>query len=310
MNGEMHILLVEDNPGDARLIREMLGERVDTFPHCLEHQESHKAGLDAMDRGTYSLILLDLGLPDSHGIETFRGVFREVRDTPIVILSGQSDEQLAIAAVQEGAEDFLPKNELTASLLVRTLRYAVERHELKLQAQFLAKHDPLTKAYNRHYFEETLAAEVARSHRYKHPIGFLMIDIDRFKAINDTYGHETGDFALKHVADYLRGQLRSVDYVIRYGGDEFLAILPETNGGTDALARRIADTKLRLDGEETEIQLTLSVGGSHWDPSSGDPIERALKEADEDMYRAKARTKQENANVLNEGEGGVLAQHG
>lgn len=289
MNGEMHILLVEDNPGDARLLSETLSERSDTIAYRLEHRNCLRACLDAVDQANYSLILLDLGLPDSQGIETFRSVFREVRDAPIVILSGQSDEQLAIAAIQEGAEDFLPKNELAASLLVRTLRHAVERHELKQQARFLAKHDPLTRAYNRHYFEETLAAEVARSHRYKHPIGFLMIDIDRFKGINDTYGHDVGDRALCCVADYLREQLRSVDYVIRYGGDEFLAFLPETNGGTDALARRIADTKLLMDAEDIEVHLTLSVGGSHWDPSSGDPIERALKEADEDMYRAKAR---------------------
>ena len=88
MNGEMRILLVEDNPGDARLIQEMLSERADTSAYSLEHHESLKDCLDSTDRSTHTLILLDLGLPDSQGIETFRSVFREVRDAPIVILSG------------------------------------------------------------------------------------------------------------------------------------------------------------------------------------------------------------------------------
>jgi diguanylate cyclase (GGDEF)-like protein len=289
MSEALRILLVEDNPGDAHLVREMLSEARDGAAIQLDHCETLEACLAAIDQTSYALVLLDLGLPGSQALETFRRVFERASETPIVVLSGLDDDQVALAAVQEGAEDYVPKTDLNGRLLARSIRYAIERHELKQRTHFLSTHDPLTGAYNRHYFNETIETELLRSRRYKHPIGFLMVDIDRFKEINDRWGHQIGDRVLKRVAEFLREQLRTVDLVIRYGGDEFLIVLPETNGGAKVVAERIQQAKLSMspDALESAFPITLSVGSSYWDSAFDKPIEVVLAVADASMYEQK-----------------------
>jgi len=291
---EIRILLAEDNQGDACLIREMLDEAKGSARFQVDHCVTLEACLAAVSSTTYAVVVLDLGLPGSQGLDTFRRVLEQAQETPIIVLSSLDDEHVAMTAVQEGAEDFVPKNGLTPRGLVRSIRYAIERHELKRQALFLSTHDSLTGAYNRHYFNKTIETELARSSRYKHPIGFLMVDIDRFKEINDRLGHQAGDRVLRSVGDFLREQLRTIDLVIRYGGDEFLIVLPETNGGAKTVAERIQQAELSMDGTagENPFPITLSVGASYWDPAVEKPIEAVLAEADAAMYEQKTRKSQ------------------
>ncbi|SDJ88800.1 Signal transduction histidine kinase [Halovenus aranensis] len=127
----LEVLLIEDNPGDARLIEHHLrGESAQAFAEAVEltHVESLEAGLEALDEGTYSLLFLDLGLPESSGIETLERVDDAVDATPIVVLTGLDDTETALAAIQHGAQDYLPKDEVDSRRLWRSLRYAVERH--------------------------------------------------------------------------------------------------------------------------------------------------------------------------------------
>ena len=125
------VLLIEDNPGDARLIRELLSaeERASFF---LEHADRLSAGLARLAQGNIDVILLDLSLPDSHGLESINKIYSQVPKLPIVVLSGLSDEAVAINAVQEGAQDYLVKGSVNSALLVRSLRYAIERQHLRV----------------------------------------------------------------------------------------------------------------------------------------------------------------------------------
>jgi len=174
---------------------------------------------------------------------------------------------------------------LLAILLGHT---AVAVSRLRLQDELIrqARHDALTGVFNRHYFNELIAQEVLRASRYDHPIGLLMIDVDRFKEINDRYGHRTGDVVLQEIASVLRETVRKTDMIVRYGGDEFLIVLTETGQDAEEAAARVrgavrsSDTLRQISG----FDVTVSVGSIFWHPDTGTPIEDALAAADSRMY--------------------------
>jgi len=170
---------------------------------------------------------------------------------------------------------------------------AVAASRLRLQTELIrqARHDALTGVFNRHYFNEMIAQEVLRASRYDHPIGLLMIDVDRFKEINDRYGHQTGDMVLREIASTLRSTVRATDMIVRYGGDEFLVMLTETGEDAEQAARRIRDA-VRENANLREISgfdVTVSVGSIFWHPSADYSIEHALAQADRRMYEEKRR---------------------
>lgn len=127
---DIRALLIEDNPGDARLIREMLAE-VKGQAFDLKRAERLSAGLECLAEGGIDVVLLDLSLPDSHGLETFARVHAEAPEVPIIVLTGLADTELAVKAVREGAQDYLVKGELNGALLVRSVRYGIERHRAR-----------------------------------------------------------------------------------------------------------------------------------------------------------------------------------
>jgi len=287
----INILLVEDNPGDARLLIETLREGNDlTFK--VQEATTFEGAIERAAEQTPDIVLLDLNLPDSHGLYTFLRFRQTYASIPVVVLTGIDDEELGIQAVKEGAEDFLTKGDLSPRLLGRAVRYAIERNELKSQLEYFASHDALTGVLNRRYFNQMIGQELARSTRYKHPIGFLIVDIDSFKQINDTHGHDLGDRVLQGVARFLVRQMRTVDIVIRYGGDEFLLVLPETGKDSDLAAQRVRDAAARELASyvpSLDCGISISIGASYWSPDRDVTIEQALSEADQDMYGHKER---------------------
>ena len=128
-DNRLHVLLIEDNPGDIRLIKEMLAEAA-TSDIGIESAESLSAGLDLFATRGFDVVLLDLGLPDSQGLATLGRLYARIPDIPIVVLTGQGDEAIAIEAVKQGAQDYLVKGEVDEKLLVRSIHYAVERRRL------------------------------------------------------------------------------------------------------------------------------------------------------------------------------------
>jgi len=171
-------------------------------------------------------------------------------------------------------------------LLVRHTDSAIQRLRLQIELREQATHDALTGVCNRRYFNEVVEQEISRSRRYDHPLAFLMIDVNRFKEINDRFGHQTGDRVLREVATILESQVRDADSVVRYGGDEFLVVLPETDGESEVVAKRIqtAIEAWNAHSHLVDLDISLAIGDAHWRPDQSVPIERVLAEADRKMY--------------------------
>lgn len=150
--------------------------------------------------------------------------------------------------------------------------------------------DGLTQIFNKRYFQETLEREIGRAHRYHRNLSLIVFDIDRFKTINDTYGHLAGDYVLKHLATVVRSRIRREDILARYGGEEFAIVLPEIDHRNamqfGEKVRSIAD-RTRFTFEGADIPLTVSVGVASLDTEVGDAVE-LVRKADENLYAAKA----------------------
>lgn len=169
------------------------------------------------------------------------------------------------------------------------VRDITERKEYEAKLSRMAHTDALTGTYNRHYLSELIDREFQRAKRYNHPIGFLMIDVNRFKQINDELGHQAGDDVLVEISHLLVETTRESDFVFRYGGDEFLIILPETNGETEIARDRINEAMAATERFKSivEFPISLSIGCAHWDPQDPRTIDRILNIADEEMYKVK-----------------------
>ncbi len=163
------------------------------------------------------------------------------------------------------------------------------RHRVEKELEFMARHDPLTGTLNRYALDEILHRELARAERFRRSIGFLMIDINRFKEVNDRFGHQMGDRVLEAIAMILLQQTRETDYVFRYGGDEFLVILPETDGKAALVEERI-QSEVRRRNEINpllEFPVTLAIGAIHRETGATGSPDELLAELDRRMYAKK-----------------------
>jgi diguanylate cyclase (GGDEF)-like protein/PAS domain S-box-containing protein len=185
--------------------------------------------------------------------------------------------------VSTDANAFTDEDARLLELLLGHTNEAVKRIRLQAELRAQAMRDPLTGIYNRRYFNQVVEQEINRSKRYNHPIAFLMIDINRFKEINDRFGHQMGDSILQQVASLLLNAVREADIVVRYGGDEFLIVLPETNGEADVVMQRIhrAVDSRNETNELIPFPVTLAIGSAHWEPDQDRPVAQVLAEADQ-----------------------------
>jgi len=278
--------LLIDNPNDARLIELALSEARSAFV-SLEHAGLLSDGLARLADGGIDVILLDLSLPDSHGLETFERTAAEAPDLPIVVLSGITDEQLGARAVNAGAQDYLVKGRLDGETMARAIQYAIERHELKRQLQRLALIDELTGLHNRRGLMTLGEAAIRSAHRSKSPMTLLFIDVNGMKTINDAHGHQEGDRALVDVAGVLRATFRESDIVARVGGDEFCALLwGSTQAGGPAARLRTRVEEFNRTGARP-YALSLSLGAHVYDPARPCTLDELIEEADRLMYREK-----------------------
>ena len=282
------VLLIEDNPGDARLIREMLAEE-EAVPFVLTHADRLSRGIEILAQNATELVLLDLSLPDSHGLDTFSKVYAHSPKVPIIVLSGNDDQQLALYAVKSGAQDYLVKGKIDRELLMKAMQYSIERKRYQEELERQANYDALTGLPNRHLFHDRLKQAVFAQRSTK-SIAVVFIDLDHFKVINDSLGHNFGDEVLRHVGERLTAAVRDGDTVARLGGDEFVLILSD-----QTREEVIFRTMRRLIGKvgepmivgDRELNITCSAGISLY-PQDGPDVQTLLKNADAAMYRAKS----------------------
>jgi diguanylate cyclase (GGDEF)-like protein len=284
----INILLIEDNPGDIRLMRVFLKE-AGAGKTTLITADTLTRGIQLLDCSTIDIVLLDLGLPDSRGLDTLHAIREKCAKLPIIVLSGIEDEKIAISSVQDGAQDYLVKGKVDGNLLWRSLCYAIERKRLELLLVMQATHDMLTGLPNRALLIDRVSMSVARAQRNQKMLALMLLDLDRFKTVNDTLGHNVGDMLLKAVSARLLEIVRTSDTVARLGGDEFTILCAEITGYEEAaeIAQRVLDCfkqPFAFDGHS--ISTSTSMGIAVY-PEDGTSFETLLKNADIAMYRVK-----------------------
>ena len=283
------VLLVEDNPADVRLVREMFLD-IQASEFELSHVDTLKAALKALDRYEFDVMLLDLSLPDSEGLNAVNHILNVAPMLPIVVLSGNNDAKLSLQAVQAGAQDYLVKGLGDGNLLSRALRYAIERKRTQERLAYLAQYDQLTELPNRSLFNERLTASIQQAQRHNRNMVLMFLDLDHFKDINDTLGHSAGDKLLKDVAKRLQHCVRAEDTIARLGGDEFTIIMNEIHHRQDSatVAEKILDTLSHpfvLEHEEVFVTTSIGIAGY---PRCGKDPETLIRHADTALYRAKS----------------------
>lgn len=286
------ILLIESSVGDAQLIRLLL--KPEPRFHVTTASRLTR-GLTHMRREQFDLVLVDLALPDGGGVNAVSEVRRTHSGLPIIALSSIDDESVALAALRQGAQDWLLKSQIDRALLLRVIRYAQERHRLLAALQSLALTDTLTGLYNRRGFITVAEEQLKLARRSGYSLALAFVDLDGMKRINDELGHEFGDQALVNTAQILRDTFRASDVIARLGGDEFIVLAIDAGPGVASRSRKhLAQALAQHNAAPGAVPLAFSVGFSHFIPAAENNtacIEDLMVEADKQMYIEKQQSR-------------------
>lgn len=291
-NQVTRVLWVEDDADDYVLMQSALN----SIPHASYEfmwVSTYRDALAKLEQQAYDVCLLDNHLGADQGIDLIREAAAHGWETPFIVLTGQGTYELDLAAMEGGAVDFLDKSRISGAALDRAIRYAVERHKLQIALLDLSLRDELTHLYNRRGFMTLAEQHLRLARRQGYTALVMFADLDRLKWINDVYGHAAGSQAIINAANILRTTFRSADILARFGGDEFVVLVIDSNmSHVEAINTRLAESLAQFNMHPSySFDLSMSFGYALFDPISDERLEQAVHAADHAMYEHKRAKK-------------------
>ncbi|WDI31104.1 PleD family two-component system response regulator [Hyphococcus flavus] len=294
---EKRIFIIDDNEDQASRLKAAIGEDAQQ----IVHETDPEVALGRARSGDFDLILVNMSLEAMDPLRLCSSIrsFEETRLTPLLAVVRHGDTRKLVRALDIGVNDYVTrpvdKNELTARVMTQLRR---KRYVDQLRSSFqvsleMAVTDQLTGLYNRRYLASHLSAMFDRAFWTGRPLAIMVLDIDHFKVINDTHGHDVGDRVLKEFADRIANSIRGIDLACRYGGEEFLIAMPDTDLAfasvvAERLRAEIAEDKFTLNNGRDELGVTVSIGLASTEHGlEDDSAQKLIKRADEALYEAK-----------------------
>lgn len=290
------VLLIDPDPGFGQIVAGLLN-RSDHIQAVLTQARTLDEGSHRLADGqSFHVILVELQLPDSQGMATFDMLRDLVFEVPVIVVADLQDEAIAARLLREGAQDYLLKAEVSARTLERALCRAVDRHQLQAALRRMSLVDELTGLYNRRGFLTLGEQQLHLARRTTKKLLCAYADLDGLKQINDTFGHQEGDRAIRDSADILRRTFRNSDVIARIAGDEFSVVAVESSAtAIDAVKARLVEQLARYNEEPSDrpYALSLSLGVTSFDTAATTSMEKVIAATDQMMYEQKHSRHQE-----------------
>lgn len=289
----LRLLHVEDDDGDAKSLQRAFAKEFERSSCRIERVYSLTEALQALRHGVFNAVLLDLGLSDTSELEGLNAIKEENPELPVVILSGHNDNDTALRAVRAGAQEYVVKAHSNSRMLALSVLSSIERKRHERHLFRLANHDALTGLPNRRMFLEYIRRWLLRAERWQRTEAVMFIDVNGFKTVNDSLGHDIGDELLIQIAARLKLGLRASDMLARYGGDEFVVHLDMGAEIDRASCAQLAEKVCRLFADPVDIggnaiATGVSIGIAFY-PDNGRDAAELIQKADDAMYAAKRR---------------------